>query len=94
MLVQIIYTIGENGIDINSKTFLRDIGFVIEGLKSALCRQYDIGHPLSEFIETISETTIEEIDGQETVTTVFRHERLEKIMENMKRGNNDKPDIS
>ena len=36
VMVQVIYTLGENGIDIGDKEFLQDIAFVIEALKSTL----------------------------------------------------------
>ena len=38
VMVQVIYTLGENGIDIGDKDFLQDIAFVIEALKSTLYR--------------------------------------------------------
>ena len=94
MMIKMIYTMGENGINIKDKTFLRDIVFVTEGLKSTLSRQFDISHPISDFIETITDLRIEEIKGKETVTVVFNHKKLEKIMEKMKLGDKNKSDIS
>lgn len=94
MMIKLIYTMGENGINIKGKTFLRDIGFVTEGLKSTLCRQFGIGHPISDFIETTTDLKIEQIKGKEAVTAIFNHKKLEKIMEKMKLGDENKSDIS
>ena len=33
LLVQMIHTMGENGVDISSKSFIKDISFVVEGSK-------------------------------------------------------------
>ena len=38
LLVQMIHTMGENLINISDKEFVRDIGFVIEAVKSTVYR--------------------------------------------------------
>ena len=46
LLVQMIHTMGENGINISDKEFVRDIGFVIEAVKSTVYRDMNLAHPM------------------------------------------------
>ena len=46
LLVQMIHTMGENGIDIGGKEFVRDIGFVIEAVKGTIYRDMQLAHLL------------------------------------------------
>ena len=82
VMVQVIYTLGENGVDISDKDFLQDIAFVIESLKSTLFREHGMPHPLTTVIRHISEVTIEENDDDEdTVATKFSLNKLTKLLE-------------
>ena len=54
LMVQMIYSMDENGFEIQGEEFLRDIGFIIESVRSCLYREMKLEHPLSELIKSIS----------------------------------------
>ena len=91
VMVQVIYTLGENGIDIGDKDFLQDIAFVIEALKSTLYREMDMPHPLTPIIRSISEVSVEEVDDETkaTIATKFSINKLSKLLEKIEE--DDKP---
>ena len=86
VLMQMIYTMRENGIDISKTDFMRDVGFISESIKSALYRQFNMGHPISKFVERISEVKTEkdELTGEEQVITHFSVSKLDELVEIMK----------
>ena len=86
VMVQMIYTLGENGIEINSKEFLRDIAFVIESLKSTLYREVGLPHPITKIISEISEVSI---DAKEQVATKLSIGKLTRLLEIL--DSDDKP---
>jgi hypothetical protein len=91
-MVQMIYTLGENGIEINSKEFLQDIAFVIESLKSTLYREMGLPHPLTTIIRSISEISIETSatdKDKNTIATKFSIHKLNKLLEIL--DSNDEP---
>ena len=85
VLMQMIYTMRENGIDISKTDFMRDVGFISESIKSALYRQFNMGHPISKFVEKISEVKTEkdELTGEEQVITHFSVSKLDELVEIM-----------
>lgn len=92
VMVQMIYTLGENGIEINSKEFLQDIAFVIESLKSTLYREMGLPHPLTTIIRSISEISIETSatdKDKNTIATKFSIHKLNKLLETL--DENDEP---
>ncbi len=92
VMVQMIYTLGENGIEINSKEFLQDIAFVIESLKSTLYREMGLPHPLTTIIRSISEISIETSatdKDKNTIATKFSIHKLNKLLEIL--DSNDEP---
>jgi len=63
LLVQMIHTMGENGIDISNKEFIRDIGFVIEAVKSTVYRDMDLKHPMSKIMEMLTKIDVDDKSG-------------------------------
>ena len=59
VMVQVIYTLGENGIDITEKSFIRDMALIIEMIKSTLYRDMGYKHPLQAFTQTFVDLVIE-----------------------------------
>ena len=53
IMVQLIHTLAENEVDIKTKDFMRDIGFINESLKSMLFRELGYDHPLTDLIKYI-----------------------------------------
>ena len=62
LLVQMIHTMSENGVDISSKSFIKDISFVVESVKGAIYRDMDLFHPMSGIMETLTEGTTDDND--------------------------------
>ena len=62
LLVQMIHTMSENGVDISSKSFIKDISFVVESVKGAIYRDMDLFHPMSGIMETLTEVTTDDND--------------------------------
>ena len=94
VMVQMIFTLGENGVDISEKDFLQDIAFVIESLKSTLYREMGLPHPMSKIIRMISSVSMEQKSPENpdgAVTTQFSMEKLNKAMERLDIEEDDKP---
>ena len=53
VMVQLIHTMSENQIDIQSKDFSIEIGFVNESVKSMLYREFGYPHPVTRMIQTV-----------------------------------------
>ena len=53
VMVQLIHTMSENQIDIQSKDFSVEIGFVNESVKSMLYREFGYPHPVTRMIQTV-----------------------------------------
>ena len=59
-LVQMIHTMGENGVEIGGQEFVRDIGFVIETVKSTIYRDMGLVHPMSRVMEMLTKINVDE----------------------------------
>ena len=83
VMIQMIHTIGENGFSVNEKHFLRDIGFIIEAVRSTLYRDMGISHPMSDIISSM----IKVIDHDQNTANQFHFslddEKLKMITENL-----------
>ena len=62
LLVQMIHTMSENGVDISSKSFIKDISFVVESVKGAIYRDMELFHPMNGIMETLTEVTTDDND--------------------------------
>ena len=76
LLVQMIHTMGENGINISDKEFVRDIGFVIEAVKSTVYRDMDLSHPMSKIMEMLTKIDVDEKNSMKSEVDL---ELLEKV---------------
>ena len=52
-----IHTVGENGIDVTGKDFIRDMGLIIEFTKGTIYRGMALPHQTQPFLEHLVETT-------------------------------------
>ena len=59
-LVQMIHTMGENGVDIGGQEFVRDIGFVIETVKGTIYRDMGLAHPINRVMEMLTKINVDE----------------------------------
>ena len=51
LMVQMIHTMSENGIDVGTKDFIRDMAMLIELVKGSLYRDMKMVHPTHKFVE-------------------------------------------
>ena len=51
LMVQMIHTMSENGIDVSAKDFIRDMAMLIELVKGSLYRDMKMVHPTHKFVE-------------------------------------------
>ena len=96
VMVQVIYTLGENEVDIADKDFLQDIAFVIESLKSTLYRERGMPHPFTNLIRHISEVIIEENDedDEQSIATKFSIAKLTKLLEKIEEDDKPEPELA
>ena len=79
VMIQLIHTLKENDVDINSKAFIRDIGFINESLKSVLFRELGYDHPLSELVKHII-VPVKSKDKRD-IYTKFRADTVVEILD-------------
>ena len=75
-LVQMIHTMGENGVDIGDKEFVRDIGFVIETVKGTIYRDMGLVHPMNRVMEMLTKINVDEKNSMNSQVDL---ELLEKV---------------
>ena len=51
VIVQMIHTMGENGIDVTGNEFIRDMGLIIEFTKGAIYRGMNLSHQTQPLLE-------------------------------------------
>jgi hypothetical protein len=62
LIIQMIHTMGENNISVSSKSFIRDLGLIIELIKGSIYRSMGIPHPTHGFFEALVDVDIDEDD--------------------------------
>ena len=96
IIVQMIHTLAENGIDVADVSFIRDLGLIIELIKASIYRDMGIPHPSHEFFEVLVDVGVDEEDG--SIHSQVDVNMLEKFVELSKSfkddDNNDPPEIS
>jgi len=53
VVVQLIHTLSENGIDVSGKEFIKDTGFLIETVKSQILRHMGYKHPMQAIVKGV-----------------------------------------
>ena len=79
VMIQLIHTLAENGVDITSKEFIRHIGFIDECIKSAMFNDMSYEHPLSELIKHLIGAT--KSKDNEKIFTSFKGDTMIDILE-------------
>ena len=75
-LVQMIHTMGENGVDIGGQEFVRDIGFVIETVKGTIYRDMGLAHPINRVMEMLTKINV---DDKNSMNSQVDMDLLEKV---------------
>ena len=89
VVVQMMHTLGENGIDISEKAFVRDMALLIEMTKGSIYRDMGLAHPIQKLFEQLIEVTV---DPDNSVATEVNTDLLEEYSKLF--GDDDDPDIS
>ena len=76
LLVQMIHTMGENGVDVSTKSFIKDISFVVEAVKGSVYRDMGLFDPMNGIMETLTEVTV---DDEDTAQGKVNLELIEKM---------------
>ena len=84
-----MHGMGENGIDISEKTFIRDMALLIEMTKGSIYRDMGLAHPIQKLFEGLVELSV---DPDNTIATEVNQEVLEEYIKLF--GDDDDPDIS
>ena len=66
LMVQMIHTMGENGIDVGEKEFIRDMAMIIEMVKGSIYRDMGLDHPTHMFMQEYVDIIINEDNTFET----------------------------
>ena len=68
LVVQLIHTLGENGVDVSSETFIKDIGFLIESVKSSIHRDMGLKHPMQGIVDALVTTSAPDEEGGKLIS--------------------------
>ena len=83
-IVQMIYTLGDNGVDISTKEFFQNIAFIVESLKCTLYEEKGWFHPLTPIIKNITEVSVENSDSdEETITLRLNIDKLNALVKKL-----------
>jgi len=92
VIVQMVYTLGDNGVNIGTKDFFQNIAFIVESLKCTLYEEKGWFHPLTPIIKNISEVSVEDSDSHETITLRFNIDKLTALAKKMNLDNDETDD--
>ena len=93
IIIQMVHTMGENGIGVSEAEFIRDLGLIIELTKGSIYRSMGIPHPTHEFFEVIVDIDVDEDDNSMSSTLDF--DLLEKFVDISRHNDDDDdPEIS
>ena len=79
VMIQLIHTLAENGVDISKKEFIRHIGFIDECVKSAMFNDMGYEHPLGELIKHLIGAT--KSKDNEKIFTSFKGDTMPGVYE-------------
>ena len=90
LMVQLIHTMHENGFDVNGKTFVKSMGFVIESVKASIYKEMSLTHPMNRIMDILSTITVE---ADETTLTGLDMKKLDD-MTNSIQEDDDGPEMA
>ena len=92
IIIQMVHSMGENGIGVSDDSFIRDLGLIIELTKGSIYRSMGIPHPTHEFFETLVDLNV---DDDRSIHSQINLDMLEKFVEMSKYyEDDDDPEIS
>ena len=63
LIVNMIHNMGENDVDVDNPEFIKDIGFLIEVVKSIIYRDMGIKHPMQQMVELFVNSDYDDTQG-------------------------------
>jgi len=88
VIVQLMHTLGENGVNISEKSFIRDMALLIEMTKGIIYRSLELKHPTHGLFEGLVELSIDPDNSVETEVNKDLLEAYAKVF-----GDDDDPEI-
>ena len=89
LILQMMHTLGENGIDIREKSFIRDMALLIEMTKGSIYRSLGLEHPTHGLFENFVELTV---DIDNSISTEVNTDLMEEYIKLF--DDDDDPEIS
>ena len=89
LIVQMIHTMEENGIDISENSFIRDVAMIIELVHGTIYRDMKLSHPTHKFMEEFVEIVINADNSFETEVDFDTITNLVDMLED-----DDDPEVS
>ena len=90
LMVQMIHTMGENGINVSEKPFIRDMALTIDLVKGSIYRDMKMSHPSHPFVERFVDLTIMDDDS---IMTEVDFDTISELVEILNE-DDDEPEIS
>ena len=92
IILQMIHTLGENGVSVSDDSFIRDLGLIIELTKGSIYRSMGIPHPTHEFFEALVDL---HVDDDRSIHSQIDLDIMEKFVEMSKYyEDDDDPEVS
>lgn len=89
LMVQMIHTMSENGIDVSAKTFIRDMAMVISLVNGSIYRDMGMAHITQKFMEEYVDIHESDDDSYETEVNFETIVELANLIED-----DDDPEVS
>ena len=89
LMVQMIHTMSENGIDVSAKTFIRDMAMVISMVNGSIYRDMGMSHITQKFMEEYVDIHDDESGSFETEVDFETIVELANLIED-----DDDPEVS
>jgi hypothetical protein len=77
LIVQLVHSLNDNGLKVNDPTFVKDLSFVIESIKSSIYRDLDIKHEMQPLVDKFM---VQEKDEKGNTNTIFKMELISKFL--------------
>ena len=90
LIVQMIHTMDENGIDISENSFIRDMAMVIALVQGSIYRDLELEHPTHKFMEEFVDIVVHPDNTVETDVDFTIITELTDMLED----NDDDPEVS
>ena len=81
LVVNMIHNMNANDVDTENPEFIKDVGFLIELVKSIIYRDMGIKHPMQQMVDIFVNSAYDEEQG---LYTEFDYGSMEQVVEDLK----------